>query len=56
MIQIFSILENIGQLELVVNNEIKYISEWFKNNQLTLNIKKTNYIVLNPRKRNLNMK
>jgi hypothetical protein len=45
--------KNIEQLELVVNNEIKKISEWFKNNQLTLNIKKTNYIVFKSKKKKL---
>jgi len=32
-------------LETIVNNELKYISNWFKLNKLSLNIKKTNYII-----------
>ena len=41
--------KNIEQLELVVNNEIKKISEWFKNNQLT----QMNYIVFKSKKKKL---
>ena len=45
--------KNIKQLELVVNNEIKKIFEWFKVNQLTLNIKKTNYIIFKSKKKQI---
>lgn len=32
-------------LEDIINNELLHISNWFKSNKLSLNIKKTNYII-----------
>lgn len=33
------------ELELIINSELKYISNWFKENKLSLNVKKTNYMI-----------
>ena len=33
------------QLEKLINNELKKISNWFKDNKLSLNIDKTNYMI-----------
>jgi hypothetical protein len=32
----------------VINNEMKNLSEWFLANRLTINIKKSNYIIFTP--------
>ena len=32
-------------LEKIINTELKHISDWFKANKLSLNIKKTNYMI-----------
>ena len=36
--------KNIEELETLVNREMKRVQVWLENNQLTLNLKKTNYI------------
>ena len=43
-----------GKLEETINNELEEISLWFKVNRLSLNIKKTNYIVFGSRNSNVN--
>ena len=35
----------------VINSEMKNLSEWFFANKLSLNIKKSNYIIFTPRQR-----
>ena len=37
--------KNINELISIVNNELEKISDWFKANQLSLNISKTNFII-----------
>ena len=37
--------KDIGTIEYTVNNELTQIQEWLTSNQLTLNIKKTNFII-----------
>ena len=37
----------------VVNNELKEVTNWFKANRLSVNAKKTNYMLLGTRQRNL---
>ena len=37
----------------VVNNELKEVTNWFKANRLSVNAKKTNYMLLETRQRNL---
>ena len=39
--------KNIEELETLVNRDMKRVQVWLENNQLTLNLKKTNYIYLN---------
>jgi len=36
-------------LQTMSNAEIDKLSEWFKSNRLSLNIKKTNYIIFSPK-------
>ena len=36
----------------VVNNELKEVTNWFKANRLSVNAKKTNYMLLGTRPRN----
>ena len=38
--------KNIGELETLVNREMKRAQVRLKDNQLTLNLKKTNYIII----------
>ena len=35
----------------VINSEMKNLSEWFFANRLTINLKKSNYIIFTPRQR-----
>ena len=37
--------KDIGTIEYTVNNELTQIQEWLTSNQLTLNVKKTNFII-----------
>ena len=43
-----------GKLEETINNELEELSLWFKVNRLSLNIKKTNFIVFGSRNSNVN--
>ena len=45
LICLFLVIKNIEGLETLVNGEIKCVQVWLVNNQLTLNLKKTNYII-----------
>ena len=44
---------NINELCLSMNTELSKLSQWFKLNKLSLNIKKTNFIVFKPRTKSL---
>ena len=44
---------NLRTLELTVNSELAKVSEWLKANKLTLNIKKSNYIIFRPRQKTM---
>ena len=48
--------KNLGSLVANANNELAKISNWFKLNKLSLNIKKTNFILFTSRKRKLDEK
>mgnify|MGYP003433291688 FL=1 len=48
--------KNLGSLVANANNELDKISNWFKLNKLSLNIKKTNFILFTSRKRKLDEK
>ena len=37
--------ENVNQLFANVNKELQKVSKWFKLNKISLNIKKTNFII-----------
>ena len=37
--------KDLKQLEIEINYELILVQNWLKDNQLTLNIKKTNYII-----------
>ena len=45
--------KNIEERENLVNREMKRVEVWFENNQLTLNLKKTNYIIFKSHRKNL---
>jgi hypothetical protein len=34
-----------NELSALVNSELKYVSSWFSNNKLAVNVEKTNFIV-----------
>ena len=46
--------KDIHELELTVNTELTRIQEWLTLNQLTLNIKKSNFIIFKSNKKRLN--
>ena len=45
--------DNLRTLELTVNNELEKVSEWLNANKLTLNIKKSNYVISRPRQKRI---
>ena len=44
---------NLRTLESTVNSELAKVSEWLKANKLTLNIKKSNYVIFRPRQKTM---
>ena len=50
---IFYSHSNPNCLESVLNDELQNIDVWLKCNKLSVNIKKTNYVILNPDRRHL---
>ena len=45
--------DNLRTLELTVNNELEKVSEWLNANKLTLNVKKSNYVIFRPRQKRI---
>lgn len=45
--------DNLRTLELTVNNELEKISEWLNANKLTLNVKKSNYVIFRPHQKRM---
>ena len=45
--------KNLKSLEEIVNNELLKVSEWLNANKLTLNAKKSNYVIFRPYQRKL---
>ena len=45
--------DNLRTLELTVNNELGKVSEWLHANKLTLNVKKSNYVIFGPRQKRI---
>ena len=45
---------NLKSLEKTVNSELLRVSAWFNANKLTLNAKKSNYVIFRPYQRKLN--
>ena len=45
--------KNLKPLEKVVNKELKHVSDWLTANKLTLNIKKSNFVVFHPYQKKL---
>ena len=45
--------KDINELESIVNTELIYVQEWLTLNQLTLNIKKSNFIIFKSHKKRL---
>ena len=46
--------KDLKQLEIEINHELILVQTWLKDNQLTLNIKKTNYIIFKSFRKKLN--
>ena len=46
--------QNLKSLELIVNNELIKLYDWLTVNKLTLNTKKSNYIIFRPHQKRLN--
>ena len=46
--------ENLKTLELIVNAELNNLFNWLTSNKLTLNIKKTNFVIFRPYQKKLN--
>ena len=46
--------DNPAEIEKVLNDELNNISKWFKCNKLSLNLKKTNYMLFKPKKKLFN--
>ena len=44
---------NLQSLEATVNNELKNVCDWLTANKLTLNIKKSNFVIFRPRQKKL---
>ena len=44
---------NLSTLELTVNNELEKVSEWLNANKLTLNVKKSNYVIFSLRQKTI---
>ena len=47
--------KNQSSLANVINREIDKLSEWFRANKLSINIKKSNYMLFKPRQKRLNI-
>ena len=45
--------DNLRTLELTVNNELEKVSEWLNANKLTLNVKKSNYVISCPHQKRI---
>ena len=45
--------DNLRTLELTVNNELGKVSEWLHANKLTLNVKKSNYVIFRLRQKRI---
>ena len=46
--------KDMNELEITVNSELARVQEWLTLNQLTLNIKKTNFIIFKCHKKTIN--
>ena len=44
---------NLKELETLVNRELGNVNEWLKANKLSLNIKKSNFVIFRPRQKNM---
>ena len=44
---------NLKELESLVNRELGNVNEWLKVNKLSLNIKKSNFVIFRPRQKNI---
>ena len=44
---------NLKELEKLVNRELGNVNEWLKANKLSLNIKKSNFVIFRPRQKNM---
>ena len=45
---IFFSHKNLSQLELIVNDELSKVSDWLVANKLTLNVDKSNFLIISP--------
>ena len=49
MTHFFTVKKNLQELATVVNNELRKLMEWLNANRLSLNIDKTNYMIVRPK-------
>jgi hypothetical protein len=52
-INLFCSHKDFSSLGNIINSEIEKLSEWFKANKLSINIKKSNYMIFKPRQKGL---
>ena len=48
--------KNLKSLETIVNKELSHIPDWLNANKLSLNIKKSNFVIFHPHQKKLNYK
>ena len=48
--------KNLKSLETIVNKELSHIQDWLNANKLSLNIKKSNFVIFHPHQKKLNYK
>ena len=50
----YMLIKNLRALELVLNLELHKVYEWLTTNKLTLNAKKSNFIIFHPHQKKIN--
>ena len=45
--------KNLKSLEKTINNELVIVSDWLNANKLTLNVKKSNFVIFRPHQRKM---
>ena len=53
---LYADIKNLKSLESMINDELCKLYYWLRENKLSLNIKKSNYVIFRPREKKSNMK